>query len=133
MFAGDEADSWDDAGPCPACGQSDCWLGCPDAEIDADVQIWAVWNPYKDSAESVEEKIEAGAEVIVSQPPILSLRFMESFREVQARGLCAPSERSCRLPAVLHSPQPVGASRLALVPLNADAGGRARPRGPAPR
>ncbi len=38
MFAGDEADSWDDAGPCPACGQSDCWLGCPDAEIDTDVQ-----------------------------------------------------------------------------------------------
>ena len=38
MFAGDETDSWSDAGPCPACGAADCWLACPDAEIDTDAQ-----------------------------------------------------------------------------------------------
>jgi len=37
MYAGDETTSANDAGPCPACGQPDCWLGCPDAEIDTDV------------------------------------------------------------------------------------------------
>ncbi len=29
MYAGDQTTSWNDAGPCPQCGDSDCWLGCP--------------------------------------------------------------------------------------------------------
>jgi len=28
MYAGDEHDHWDDAGPCPDCGDIDCWHGC---------------------------------------------------------------------------------------------------------
>lgn len=36
MLSGDDTTSWNDAGPCPACGDTDCWLGCPDAEIDDD-------------------------------------------------------------------------------------------------
>lgn len=34
MLAGDETTGWTDAGPCPACGDTDCWLGCPEADID---------------------------------------------------------------------------------------------------
>ena len=29
MYAGDDSTSWNDAGPCPQCGDRDCWLGCP--------------------------------------------------------------------------------------------------------
>ena len=29
MYAGDETTSWNDAGPCPQCGDRDCWNGCP--------------------------------------------------------------------------------------------------------
>jgi len=29
MYAGDETANWNDAGPCPQCGDRDCSLGCP--------------------------------------------------------------------------------------------------------
>lgn len=28
MYAGDETNHGNDAGPCPDCGHHDCWLGC---------------------------------------------------------------------------------------------------------
>ena len=28
MYAGDETTNWNDAGPCPRCGDRDCWVGC---------------------------------------------------------------------------------------------------------
>jgi len=37
MYAGDESDHWHDSGPCPRCGERDCWLGCTDTDdIDGD-------------------------------------------------------------------------------------------------
>lgn len=28
IYAGDESTSWNDAGPCPDCGDRNCWLDC---------------------------------------------------------------------------------------------------------
>lgn len=29
MYAGDETTNWNDAGPCPRCGDRGGWVGCP--------------------------------------------------------------------------------------------------------
>ena len=39
MYAGDETTSWNDAGPCPVCGSSECWLGCvEDLDVEDDCE-----------------------------------------------------------------------------------------------
>jgi hypothetical protein len=35
-YTGDEHDHWNDTGPCPACGEPDCWLGCLDDDEGAE-------------------------------------------------------------------------------------------------
>ncbi|MFN0057884.1 MAG: hypothetical protein ACKVX7_05440 [Planctomycetota bacterium] len=46
--------------------------------------LWAAANPYRDSVERTAQKIAAGAEQIVTQPPLLWETFHEWWRATQA-------------------------------------------------
>jgi len=52
MFAADETASFNDAGACPACGHNDCWLGCPEADTDDDLEDLADLDQY-DTSEAI--------------------------------------------------------------------------------
>jgi len=52
MFAADETTSFNDAGACPACGHNDCWLGCPEAEAEAEADELDDLDQY-DTSEAI--------------------------------------------------------------------------------
>lgn len=55
--------------------------------IDRSTAIWGVENPLVDGPERLERKIQAGAEAIVTQPPILWGKFEQWWYSSLHRGL----------------------------------------------
>ena len=51
------------------------------------MQFWAVENPLTNTCDKLQHKIEAGAEAIISQPPLLPDRFHQWWHSVLDRGL----------------------------------------------
>ena len=58
-------------------------------ELPADTGLWAVENPLRarGSAARLERKLEAGAETVVTQPPLLPGRFESWWGDLLSRGL----------------------------------------------
>ncbi|OAE24329.1 hypothetical protein AXG93_2798s1020 [Marchantia polymorpha subsp. ruderalis] len=54
--------------------------------ISPGVQLWAVENPLLNSVARLEQKIEAGAETVILQPPLLIDRFGEWWGAARSRG-----------------------------------------------
>ncbi|CAK9868074.1 unnamed protein product [Sphagnum jensenii] len=50
------------------------------------VQLWAVENPLTNSIDRLEKKIEAGAEAVILQPPLLPNQFAEWWSNAQQKG-----------------------------------------------
>lgn len=62
-------------------------MGSRAGEIDGGIGIWGVSNPLTDTPEMLVPKIEAGAEVILTQPPLNWTKFDEWIRGVTDAGL----------------------------------------------
>ncbi|CAM6087120.1 unnamed protein product [Calypogeia fissa] len=56
-------------------------------EIPAGVQLWAVENPLTNTVERLEQKILAGAETVIVQPPLLKDVFEAWWDAAYSRGL----------------------------------------------
>ena len=57
-------------------------------ELPARTALWAVENPLRErGAGRLERKLEAGAEAVITQPPLLRGRFEAWWEDLQARGL----------------------------------------------
>lgn len=56
-------------------------------DLPTDVSFWAVENPLIHSTDRLKQKIAAGAEVIVTQPPLLWDRFEAWMNKVQQQNL----------------------------------------------
>ncbi|MFQ5655129.1 MAG: hypothetical protein ACE5GW_10420, partial [Planctomycetota bacterium] len=54
-------------------------------ELPAELSTWAVANPFRDDLQRVEEKVELGAELILTQPPLLEQGFERWWRAAQSR------------------------------------------------
>jgi len=54
-------------------------------DISGEIGLWAVCNPGVDSVASLEEKVEAGAELFLSQPPFLDESCGQWFEMVKER------------------------------------------------
>ena len=54
-------------------------------DISSEVALWAVCNPGIDSVELLERKVEAGAELFLTQPPFLHESCDEWFETVKER------------------------------------------------
>jgi hypothetical protein len=54
-------------------------------DISSEVGLWAVCNPGIDSVELLEKKVEAGAELFLTQPPFLQESCDEWFETVKER------------------------------------------------
>ena len=57
-------------------------------DLPARTALWAVENPLRErGAGRLERKLEAGAETVITQPPLLRGRFEAWWGDLQARGL----------------------------------------------
>ncbi|KAK9824200.1 hypothetical protein WJX72_008491 [[Myrmecia] bisecta] len=55
--------------------------------LPAEVSLWAVENPLVNQPSRLVHKIEAGAQVVITQPPLLWGRFDQWIQEVHRQGL----------------------------------------------
>ncbi|KAL3691964.1 hypothetical protein R1sor_005615 [Riccia sorocarpa] len=69
-------------------------------DIPAGVQLWAVENPLANSVERLEQKIDAGAETLILQPPLLTDRFGEWWDAARTRGLLQAARVVVGLPFI---------------------------------
>lgn len=58
-----------------------------DGYIDQTTSLWAVENPLLDGPERLQKKIEAGAEAIVTQPPLLWDKYEQWWFASVSKGL----------------------------------------------
>ncbi|KAG0576506.1 hypothetical protein KC19_5G085000 [Ceratodon purpureus] len=67
------------------------------------LQLWCVENPLVNSIERLEQKINAGAEAVVVQPPLLPERFAEWWSKADQRGLTKATPVIVGLPLLTSS------------------------------
>eukprot|EP00897_Mesotaenium_endlicherianum_P000492 jgi/Mesen1/10443/ME000082S09947 len=67
------------------------------------VQLWAVENPLQHTPDRLARKIEAGAECIITQPPLLPDRFQAWWESAAQQGLLKETRVIVGLPIISSS------------------------------
>ncbi|CAI7882041.1 unnamed protein product [Closterium sp. NIES-54] len=86
-------------------------------QIPRCVQLWAVENPLTGSVDRLEQKLEAGAEAIILQPPVVPEAFQQWWCAAEQRGL------TTAVPMIIGMPLITSARNLAFWMLLTDAKG----------
>ncbi|CAI5529433.1 unnamed protein product [Closterium sp. Naga37s-1] len=86
-------------------------------QIPQCVQLWAVENPLTGSVDRLEHKLEAGAEAIILQPPVVPEAFQQWWCAAEQRGL------TTAVPMIIGVPLITSARNLAFWMLLTDAKG----------
>ena len=60
-------------------------------DISPDISFWAVENPSLNPPSRAERKVDAGATVLLTQPPFVKSKAEKWFEDVHAMGLSASS------------------------------------------
>ncbi|KAL0031837.1 hypothetical protein WJX79_010535 [Trebouxia sp. C0005] len=72
-------------------------------DVPPHVALWAVENPLTNSTDGLKRKIDAGAEVIVTQPPLLWDKFEAWINSVQQQRLLDKTRLIVGCPMILYT------------------------------